>query len=174
PVEHPPRAALLARRVLRPGASRGWGACGRYGAWRQQGVRRPIDGRRCGRRRDRCDGDHARYVWNARPVHLNLRNAAVSRDFERSSHVAWRRPDWLAGAGGLEPPNGGIKIRCLTTWLRPISGGLLAPRRRADHSGRAVGDQRRWSEVPPPVDRRMVGARLTRRVAFYPLRGGAR
>ena len=29
------------------------------------------------------------------------------------------RPDWLAGAGGFEPPNGGIKIRCLTTWLRP-------------------------------------------------------
>jgi acyl-CoA dehydrogenase len=27
----------------------------------------------------------------------------------------------LAGAGGLEPPNGGIKIRCLTTWLRPKS-----------------------------------------------------
>jgi hypothetical protein len=25
----------------------------------------------------------------------------------------------LAGAGGIEPPNGGIKIRCLTTWLRP-------------------------------------------------------
>ena len=29
------------------------------------------------------------------------------------------RTDWLAGAGGFEPPNGGIKIRCLTTWLRP-------------------------------------------------------
>lgn len=26
----------------------------------------------------------------------------------------------LAGAGGIEPPNGGIKIRCLTAWLRPI------------------------------------------------------
>src|SRR5215468_1248655 len=26
----------------------------------------------------------------------------------------------LAGAGGFEPPYGGIKIRCLTTWLRPI------------------------------------------------------
>lgn len=26
----------------------------------------------------------------------------------------------LAGTGGFEPPNGGIKIRCLTTWLRPI------------------------------------------------------
>jgi hypothetical protein len=25
----------------------------------------------------------------------------------------------LAGAGGFEPPDGGIKIRCLTTWLRP-------------------------------------------------------
>jgi hypothetical protein len=25
-----------------------------------------------------------------------------------------RRPDWLAGAGGFEPPHGGIKIRCLT------------------------------------------------------------
>jgi hypothetical protein len=29
----------------------------------------------------------------------------------------------LAGAGGFEPPNGGIKIRCLTTWRRP--NGLL-------------------------------------------------
>ena len=27
----------------------------------------------------------------------------------------------LAGAGGFEPPYGGIKIRCLTTWLRPSS-----------------------------------------------------
>src|SRR5690606_36360293 len=28
----------------------------------------------------------------------------------------------VAGAGGFEPPHGGIKIRCLTTWLRPIVG----------------------------------------------------
>ena len=48
------------------------------------------------------------------------RNAAVPRGFERGLHVSLNRPDWLAGAGGLEPPNGGIKIRCLTTWLRPI------------------------------------------------------
>lgn len=26
---------------------------------------------------------------------------------------------FLAGAGGFEPPHGGIKIRCLTAWLRP-------------------------------------------------------
>ncbi len=30
-----------------------------------------------------------------------------------------RTHEWLAGAGGIEPPNGGIKIRCLTAWLRP-------------------------------------------------------
>ncbi len=41
----------------------------------------------------------------------------------------------LAGAGGFEPPNGGIKIRCLTTWLRPnarcrnAAGGSPAARR---------------------------------------------
>jgi hypothetical protein len=32
-----------------------------------------------------------------------LRNAAVSRCFERSALVGWWRPDWLAGAGGFEP-----------------------------------------------------------------------
>jgi hypothetical protein len=26
---------------------------------------------------------------------------------------------YVAGAGGFEPPHGGIKIRCLTAWLRP-------------------------------------------------------
>ena len=35
----------------------------------------------------------------------------------------------LAGAGGFEPPHGGIKVRCLTTWLRPNgpSGGAARP-----------------------------------------------
>src|SRR4051812_39276728 len=32
----------------------------------------------------------------------------------------------LAGAPGFEPGDGGIKIRCLTTWLRPNTAG--APR----------------------------------------------
>jgi hypothetical protein len=31
----------------------------------------------------------------------------------------------VAGAGGFEPPYGGIKIRCLTTWLRPNDRGRL-------------------------------------------------
>ena len=39
----------------------------------------------------------------------------------------------MAGAGGIEPPNGGIKIRCLTAWLRPNwpnwnASGCDAPR----------------------------------------------
>jgi hypothetical protein len=46
--------------------------------------------------------------------------AAVSRQFQRTSRVRRWRPDWLAGAGGFETPHGGVKIRCLTTWLRPI------------------------------------------------------
>jgi hypothetical protein len=33
---------------------------------------------------------------------LHLRNAAVRRPFERSSHVSRWRPDWLAGAEGFE------------------------------------------------------------------------
>jgi hypothetical protein len=41
------------------------------------------------------------------------------RRFLKKCGSLYERPDWLAGAGGFEPPNGGIKIRCLTTWLRP-------------------------------------------------------
>jgi hypothetical protein len=51
----------------------------------------------------------------------------------------------LAGAGGFEPPNGGIKIRCLTTWLRPNAPSdcrrPAAGHRRAQHSGAAAIDQ---------------------------------
>jgi hypothetical protein len=28
-------------------------------------------------------------------------------------------PHGLVGAGGIEPPNDGVKVRCLTAWLRP-------------------------------------------------------
>lgn len=31
----------------------------------------------------------------------------------------FHRTDSLAGADGFEPPVNGIKIRCLTAWLRP-------------------------------------------------------
>ena len=30
----------------------------------------------------------------------------------------------LAGVGGFEPPNGGVRVRCLTAWLHPKSERL--------------------------------------------------
>jgi hypothetical protein len=58
----------------------------------------------------------------------------------------------LAGTGGFEPPNGGIKIRCLTTWLRPIEErtsytlfqaaariGRCLPRKTLPNPGAAAG-----------------------------------
>src|SRR5437899_10054849 len=52
----------------------------------------------------------------------------------------------LAGAGGFEPPYGGIKIRCLTTWLRPNRYRKAAYKRFCvrppDHSGVDRHDQR--------------------------------
>src|SRR5258708_5538623 len=48
---------------------------------------------------------------------------------ELSNHVLTAirssRPDWVAGAPGFEPGNGGIKIRCLTAWLRPSFTELI-------------------------------------------------
>ena len=71
PLEHPPPAALLARRILRPRASCGWSA------WVMiaHGVSkfcRPIHGPWRGRSRGHCNGDHARYVRDARSVRLKM------------------------------------------------------------------------------------------------------
>ncbi len=33
---------------------------------------------------------------------------------------------FMAGAEGFEPPNGGTKIHCLTTWRRPIVAKSIA------------------------------------------------
>jgi hypothetical protein len=33
----------------------------------------------------------------------------------------------MAGAGGIEPPHGGIKIRCLTAWRRPNRAPIAEP-----------------------------------------------
>jgi hypothetical protein len=51
------------------------------------------------------------------------------RDFARIRGGLLRYREWLAGAPGFEPGNAGIKIRCLTTWLRPNQiGSFPAPR----------------------------------------------
>src|SRR6187399_2012881 len=69
----------------------------------------------------------------------------------------------LAGAGGFEPPHGGIKIRCLTTWLRPIA-------RCADHSDATCAVQHapiftpRHTRPVPYINRRVDRTRLRARV----------
>ena len=48
----------------------------------------------------------------------------------------------MAGAGGFEPPYGGIKIRCLTAWRRPNSPLPENPSAmRADHRATAASSQ---------------------------------
>src|SRR3954468_2698308 len=54
--------------------------------------------------------------------------------------------DSLAGAPGFEPGNGGIKIRCLTTWLRPNEARewprwRYGSRGARDHTGGTGTDQ---------------------------------
>src|SRR5579862_10038137 len=60
----------------------------------------------------------------------------------------------LAGAGGFEPPYGGIKIRCLATWLRPSNRrpGTLA-------GNAAAGNQAARSAPPARLGRRQRIAR---------------
>ncbi len=48
----------------------------------------------------------------------------------------------MAGAGGFEPPYGGIKIRCLTTWLRPSRKG--ADLSRCRRFGQCLGMSDAW------------------------------
>ena len=55
----------------------------------------------------------------------------------------------LAGAGGIEPPHGGIKIRCLTAWLRPTSACAHVGRVRGGHHSRWLSP----SQLRPRVER---------------------
>src|SRR4026207_1948637 len=66
----------------------------------------------------------------------------------------------LAGAPGFEPGNGGIKIRCLTTWLRPHRyRRATAKQFRARDAGADGGCRRR----PRPRGRRELRPRRRRR-----------
>src|ERR1043166_8583553 len=73
----------------------------------------------------------------------------------------------LAGAAGFEPGNGGIKIRCLTTWLRPNGALVHVPFPSAtcgrssarDDSGGASSDQRPRLPrlIPDAITRAAIG-----------------
>ena len=88
----------------------------------------------------------------------------------------------LAGAGGFEPPHGGIKIRCLTTWLHPITGhtiaGRVAGRSGAAHLMRFIFPGQ-WrcqricgGQMPPPNRRRDLSARPWSCIQKHLLYGG--
>ena len=53
------------------------------------------------------------------------RPAADDCRWNNICELAAHQPHWLAGAPGFEPGDGGIKIRCLTTWLRPNEAGAF-------------------------------------------------
>lgn len=85
-------------------------------------------------------------------------------------------PERLAGAPGFEPGDGGIKIRCLTAWLRPISTdgdresaasrvGITARRRAGNRwAGASVtAARRRGDRKPPPCPRPCRRRRTARR-----------
>ena len=64
--------------------------------------------------------------------------ARVLRAFRDEGVRYLKLNKWLAGAGGFEPPYGGIKIHCLTTWRRPkaeAEGGEPCRETRSGHAG---------------------------------------
>ena len=76
----------------------------------------------------------------------NTEKAPNVQAFSHHFGTSVTRAELGAGAPGFEPGNGGIKIRCLTTWLRPNRYRRAASKpfrvRRADHSGADLPDQR--------------------------------
>src|SRR2546423_7452759 len=79
-----------------------------------------------------------------------------------------RRPECLAGAGGIEPPNGGIKIRCLTAWLRPNrlnrNARTMRPARTGSDNARSIEGVRPFQQAGKP---NFVRNRLPGSVTLY-------
>ncbi len=69
----------------------------------------------------------------------------------------------LAGAGGFEPPHGGIKIRCRTAWLRP---SVRPCRMNADHSLTSIRPQAMLPGLSGDSMKAMMG--VTRRSSGSP------
>src|SRR5215510_390711 len=60
-----------------------------------------------------CDNAGVALPANSASVSLVLINLCAARSLSPASACE------LAGVEGFEPPNGGIKTRCLTTWRHP-------------------------------------------------------
>ena len=70
----------------------------------------------------------------------------------------------LAGVEGFEPPNGGIKTRCLTTWRHPSSLHSILTRSATSHAAAngSVRARRNCSNDPEPAPRRAPHPRRAR------------
>lgn len=67
---------------------------------------------------------------NGRFCRENWRKWSLARCYgsstqSKESEKIFNIKDLVAGAGGFEPPNGGTKNRCLTTWRRPNARCVL-------------------------------------------------
>jgi hypothetical protein len=63
-------------------------------------------------------GEEARVINAAVPrFHTRIITVASSSWNNPNLEITPQRPDWLAGAPGFEPGNGGIKIRCTSSRL---------------------------------------------------------
>ena len=84
-----------------------------------------------------CEGERQR-VYSPSPlatrephqinfmIYIMVREAGLEpardklpRDFKSLASTKFRHSRLLVGMGGLEPPNDGVKVRCLTTWRHP-------------------------------------------------------
>src|ERR1700677_2678774 len=70
---------------------------------------------------------------------VKCNNAYILRDFHDTVAHYLKLIECLAGAGGFEPPHGGIKIHCLTTWRRPNN---LSGKRRDDSRADSLWQRR--------------------------------
>ena len=80
---------------------------------------------------------HALANQMATSVH-NATGDGVQNENAENAKSAWASKSLcLAGAGGFEPPHGGIKIHCLTTWRRPNNRNAAGPTCRgfSGHAG---------------------------------------
>jgi hypothetical protein len=99
---------------------------------RSQGVSNPVsvlsteNSRTFENRDQRITGDLAEKIpffglKNLRGDCLTCK-APENPGLSRSVLLTPENQECVAGAGGFEPPHGGIKIRCLTAWRRPNCG----------------------------------------------------
>ena len=89
------------------------------------------------------------------------RKSPANADFSAETNSWVKLRECVAGAGGFEPPHGGIKIHCLTAWRRP--NARLAPRspcRRANHKARLAGLQLPGVSFPVRGDDYRMAKRL--------------